>query len=412
MPSVRGIASRVFAATLLAVPGAARATAAAPPCFAAAFSPAFARDHIVLCLTNLESTGLLLYRSADAGRHWDAGHRVTGRRVALPDVILSPAFPSDPTLFVVGSDDGMWISRDGGRTFGAETDAPLFGAFGATPYVEQEPIPHAAFALASRAVVAAGVYDSLLGHRNVAGTPNATARFIIPPDYATTREAVAIGNDGTPGRSPVGPSGNPLEAFLCRGDFTCVTPVFNFGKVVEVHIQHIGPGDDVVVTYPRREAGEDFAPPSALRAWRSRDYGRTWTRWPGLESLFQRTLDPYIEDVYLAWSPDAPRRLFAQTNRYHVKSKTRPANQLWRSDDDGKTWVRVGYSFGPDQPHAGKGTLPWNDPGESIAQTVAWIRAEPGGSLYALGARVVAGRTTGQHLWCSRDLGRTWAVSC
>jgi hypothetical protein len=412
MAHVRGKAALAAAVALLAMPGAATATTAVPPCFAAEFSPAFAHDHTAFCLTNSDATGLRLYRSQDAGRHWDGGRLVAGRLVNLPDLVLSPAFPADPTVFVVSGGDGMWVSRDGGRTFATAPRGPYFGALRAAPYVEAVPTPHAAFAEGSLALVGTGVFDAVLGARTVVGAPTATTHFIVPPDYATTRQAVAIGNDVTPGVSGTPLTGDRMRAFRCEGDFTCATPIFDFGDVEQVHVQRIAPGDDVVVTMPLHPAGGVTPLMPVLHAWRSRDYGRTWVRWAGIESLLHRSANPGLQDIFLTRSADAPHRLFAQTNHYGVTGKTRPANQLWRSDDDGRTWTRVGYSFGPDQPHAGQGTLPWNDPGQSIAQTRAWISAQPGGLLYALGARVVAGRTTGQHLWCSRDLGRTWAVAC
>lgn len=393
-------------AALLAAPAPTAAAAPLASCHAAAFSPAFARDRTVFCLTNTEDGGVRLYESRDGGRTWSAKASVVRRHVSYPDLILSPAYPEDPTLFVVSANDGMWVSRDGGRSFAAEQEGPMWSAERASAYVENVPLPRAAFVEAPVALIGSGVFDASAGSRTVVGTPGPALHYVVPPDYAISRSAVGITWETNGPADWLAARGNSVKAYACHGDFVCTQLVHDFGDGSPVHVQRIGVRDTVVVTIGSRGAGS-----SGVRAWRSRDFGWTWQRWSGVERLFQSGSERPA--VHMTAVPDRAGRLFAEVDVPGAKGRGgAPARSVWRSDDDGATWRRVAYARGPEQPRPGEGTLPWNDPGESIAQAGPVISAQPGGLLYGLGARKVGDRVTAPRLWCSRDAGRTWRTSC
>lgn len=400
-------AVRMAAVAALLLPATPGSAAPVPHCAAAAFSPAFARDRTMFCLTQT-GAGTHLLRSADGGRTWPARVLVADRYVHGPDVIVSPAFPDDRTLFVVSTLDSMWVSRDGGRTFGLEMAGPAWGSTRTAAYVETVPVPHASLVEAPGAMIGSAVYDSIFGVRDVAGTIESAVHYVVPPDYARTREAVGISweSDIVVAWQPV--QWQQMKAYLCRGDFVCTTETFDFGRVNPVATLRIADGDDVVITSPD-EPDPDVPRHRQLRVWRSVDYGRTWQRWLGVERLMHR--NGGFPTVHITKSPDAPRRLFAQLD-VRTRDWAGPRLTVWRSDDDGATWRRVGYAWTAKQPKAGQGTLPWNGPGESIAQTGTWTTAQPGNRLYAIGAREIGEQVGEPRLWCSRDFGRTWRAYC
>ncbi|MCW5864146.1 MAG: hypothetical protein KIT52_13705 [Anaerolineae bacterium] len=119
---------------VLGAPGACEAVTAA------AFSPAYGRDALLFAATTEPTTVL---RSIDGGRSWTAAETPFPAGV-IDQLVMSPAYASDQTLFAHLEDGALYRSRDGGQTWRAMSqpldvlaalDAPgaapaLFGARG------------------------------------------------------------------------------------------------------------------------------------------------------------------------------------------------------------------------------------------------------------------------------------------
>ena len=410
--TARRVACAMSALALVVAQDADGATPPRPACLAVAFAPDFRRDPTVFCLADRPGGGLVLFASRTAGRTWDGGRTVTDRDIAIPEVATSPGYHGDGTVFVMGAEQAMWISTDSGRTFTEASRAPRRGLLGTTPYQETVPSPHAALVEAPLSVLLTSVYDAVTGWREVAGTPTTAFRFLVPPDFATHRTAVAVGREPGAYRGDEPIVRAATRAYRCGGDFICAVPVFDFGEAEPYDSASIGPADDFLLTVGRGKGG-GAAPTSSLRAWRSRDYGESWSRWPELEALVLRLRDgETLPAVTITKSPDAPRRLFLHASHWKTTSRTQAGWQIWRSDDDGRTWTRTGLAWGPRQGPGLRSTLPWNDAGRSAPASLGWISAQPGGLLYALGARHDGRRVVRQGLWCSSDGGRIWRETC
>ena len=143
-----------------------------------------------------------------------------------------------------------------------------------------------------------------------------------------------------------------------------------------------------------------------VQLYRSTDYGHTWAHWTSVDRLLPKYGNSYTE-VFINASPDAPHRLFL-----HLLGgsdyRTVPDELLYRSDDNGTTWHRIGYAWGPGQHAHSRSTLPWNTVNYGAQPTLV----EPGGKLY-----LVAEHDTGKHvdyagMYCSRDYGAHWTTAC
>ncbi|MBP7962637.1 MAG: PD40 domain-containing protein [Caldilineaceae bacterium] len=79
-------------------------------------SPAFNQDHTIFALSG---AGMELWRSTDAGQNWSAFPFVAGDVFNATDLVVSPNFAADRTLFVTGL-GGVSRSTDGGETWVAQ----------------------------------------------------------------------------------------------------------------------------------------------------------------------------------------------------------------------------------------------------------------------------------------------------
>jgi len=139
--------------------------------------------------------------------------------------------------------------------------------------------------------------------------------------------------------------------------------------------------------------------------FRSTDFGRTWSVWTSVTKLLPTGLWNG-QELYVNASPSEPHRLFL-----HLIGGARPTDpdeQLFRSDDNGVSWHRIGFAWGPAQKGRSKSTLPWNATTVAYEQTVV----EPGGRLYLVGEHDTGKHTDYSGLYCSRDYGVHWSTTC
>jgi hypothetical protein len=439
-----------LAATLaLSTGGSAAHAATAPVCHAVGISPRFAADHTMFCAVHLvDPEGFALYRSTDSGKTWrlrssvhpaDATPTNDGTPMA---VYLDDQYPAPPVVYVLLT-LGLFQANDDGKTLVRLAHANLGYPDGVTMYREHLPgrpdvVSRPSF-LAARGWTTVGAvgYDTVAADassgadstdsrtgRNVVGAPSANQRFIVPPDYADTHQAVAIGHKLEANRDAAGSTTagiGPLGVFACAGDFVCPTPVAEFGPGTDLAGVGGVPGGlefIVVATDPHAPGVAPGTP--YLRTMVSHDYGRTWATWGAVDRLILpadvRAAHAF-PIVTLAASPDAPHRLFLRINLAQGSALTlqTPAEQLFRSDDDGTSWQRVGYARGVGQPGKDRGSLPFNGSGPVGGPGYfRWIGAAAGGRLYALAGTQVSGATgkaarfSYYGLYCSADAGRHW----
>lgn len=392
------------------------------PCETVAASPAFAVDHVLFCAAaTLDASGVDLYRSADAGHSW-AGPFPVERGKPHNDfadaIFISPGYHSDHTLYVHTYDGGGYVSTDSGATYSPINATSLISNIDATPFLDGEP---GVLAHRPELIVAAAqpnccdmIYDPTLPARPTPPDPQVRSWFyIIPPDYAATHQAVMLSQQLARGTAPLDSVYGHARAYGCTVNFVCTTVLHDFAPFragdVATGLEWNAPTyypsspDNYVVVSSGRGV---FDPNIPVRVYRSSDYGRTWSLWTSATNL----LAPlgWGEEIFINASPDAPHRLFLHLTGPPPNPPGIPDEQLYRSDDNGATWHRIGYAWGPEQRARTRSTLPWNTVRFAYGSTIV----EPGGRLY-----LVAEHKTGKHvdysgLYCSHDYGAHWSTSC
>jgi hypothetical protein len=412
-----GLAALAVLSAALAVPAAARPSLWHVPCQTVAASPSFATDHVLFCASATNGgTGVEFYRSSDAGHTWtgptvvERGQSGDGAEAIFP----SPAYRTDHTLYLGTFDGGGYVSTDSGTSFGSPlTGASYFLNEIATVFLDGTP----GGALARPdLIVGAGktqIYDPSLPPRPVTPSPLAFShRYIIPPDYPSTHQAVELSAQMGLGPPQVEATEGHARAYGCVGEFACNTLLYDFAPLPGYNATGIGwsgptyypsSPDNYAVIGSGTIGTVNLNPP--VQVYRSPDYGRTWAVWPSVTRLFA----PFAggEEIYINASPDAPHRLFLHLTG-GANSPSVPDEQLYRSDDNGANWHRIGCAWGPTERARYRCTLPFN--ATPIYGGVTLV--EPGGRLYLVGEHDTGKHTDFMGLYCSRDYGVHWTTAC
>lgn len=424
------LAILAVSATGLAAPASANTALRHVPCIDIAASPSFATDHVIFCATaTRDQTGVDLYRSTDAGHTWHGPVAVERGQPAndFPfGLYLSPAYRTDHTLYIGTVEAHGYVSTDGGATF-----TPLAAALGSgptspgllapgytTPFLDGSPTagvtrPELIVSSSQPGGCCDTIYDPVLAPRPSTPSPLIASRaYIVPPDFPSTHQAVVLSGQMGLGPPPVEAMEGHARAFGCTGEFACDSLLYDFAPLRgdnSTGVDWSGPTypsspDNYVVILSGVTGDFDHLRP---RVYRSTDYGHTWTLWTSVDRLLPDYWNSYSE-VYINASPDAPHRLFLHLLGGSDDQPSMPDNLLYRSDDNGATWHRIGYAWGPKQKARSRSTLPWNTVNYGYEATIV----EPGGRLY-----LVAEHDTGKHvdyagLYCSRDYGLHWSTAC
>jgi hypothetical protein len=372
-----------------------------------------------------------LFRSDDGGGTW-AGPFPIERGKPAGDfgdgIYLSPNFANDQTLYVNTFDGPGYLSTDRGATF-TTLDGTAAAAARPTSHPVLSPIITTAFldgvpgGGAGRPDLIVGgappgccdtIFDPVLPPRSTPPSGQVVSElYIVPPDFPSTRQAVVLSQQQGVGPPQVEAYEGHARAYGCVGEFVCDKVLYDFAPFRAgddtTWIDWDGPtsypssADNYVVISSGKVGVFDPNPPT--RAFRSSDFGRTWAVWTSVSKLLSAFGGG--EEIFVNASPDAPHRLFL-----HLTGGANPASipdeQLYRSDDNGATWHRIGFAWGPKQKARSRSTLPWNATPIAYGTTVV----EPGGRLYLVGEHDTGKRTDYTGLYCSHDYGVHWSTTC
>ena len=329
-------AAAVVAVLALAAPSHAAAPATGPACEVLSADRGVANP-AVYCLSYAADDTVLLHR-------WSGG-KWTTTKTGVPADADNRAMQVWPAPGgVVFSTGGNVYVRAGQSAFTLlYQDDRSIGVPGAdvTPYVGPEPAQVTPFSVAraQAATVGATVYTTAGLRREVLGAPTWTTHFIVPPDYATRRTAIAIGTNPSTKL-------NELSAFACTGDLTCLD-----------HRARLSDG------YPQEGFFLDPAKGTAyveiLAGWRSRhwrtdDFGITWRPWSSLDKIVDGLKAEIVHGAVRA-RPGRPSEMYA---RFVARSPAKGTpDEIWsRSTDSGATWRVIGRGYAARRGH---GTLPY-----------------------------------------------------
>lgn len=405
-PRLVAAATALAAAVTVGVAGAHAAPVRPQPCEHVAASPAFAEDGTAFCagtvMERWAPTGLAVFVTTDKGRSWRKTAAVgltyvDGARVY--GLVVSPRFAQDRTIVVSVWSVGTFVSLDAGETF-----TPLIP--GAIPRVR--PFEVAVGDTAGRAMFLVARWLSDKPHvvdpltripQPVVGAPEPATDFLISPRWTSDQTALAFTQTGQREQTQV-------NVYACTVAFECTTRLTSLPRGWVYYRGWLAadfPGSKTVFVELVHERG--FTPP---RLYVSRDGGRTFAPLASAQALVGRHVykggDGAAEPpVALAVGPPGTDRVWM---RVQGSSRvTSPPAAVYRSDDNGRTWVRVAYGR-----LAQRGT-----PGTIPDLRVPSRPMEPPVILAATGDKrlFLNGITKGGwDVACSADAGRTWAPSC
>ncbi len=413
-----------LAAVFATAPPANPAPAGGPPagCILHSFSATFSSDGTAMCLGGEQSgdtATFRIYLTRDGGRAWQqrsADNLVFPPGTMLGHTWVSPNYRTDNTLYVAGS-TGLWASTDGGGSFALVSNQVGDGGspnYGLTPYTEPDAFPfplpgaptgpHTAFAFASirddDARSARLDYPAAVP-LPVAGSSGDDERFLVPPRPGNGPAAFALARVAA--GDPAKRSDDPYQIFGCTRDLTCQTPLFQF-PVARDYLLDAVFAADYATSRTFYLAFQATGAPQRPALWQSTDAGATFRPMAAVTKLLAAlpSAPGTVVNIGLAADPVVARRLYLHVG-YSIspwRPRLPPAVQLFRSDDRGAHWTRIGYQLGDRQPGI-RGSLPW-------IGTSGFVVAPGAGKLFATGADA----SGNARLFCSADGGRRWGATC
>jgi hypothetical protein len=424
---VRGTGAIARRFAVLALPAAllplpASAASAHPACHEIAVSPGFAKDRIAFCtqvLNTANGVALAVYKTSNGGRTWV---RTPAKRLGWDP---AAAFDTQPQMsatyardhrLVVLTNSGLYATTDDGESF-TIVDARMKAADLNTPLVytgspgSLAPVLGSSRGFGLAAGLSPARVDLATGaHLPVVGIVGDTTHGFVVPTAASPASPVLAASLDQP--DPSKPAAQ-VSLWTCTDDLVCAEKRYTFpvGVTTSRFWQLPLAGHRSALVAFADHAG-------AFQGYVSTDAGKTFRRWTSLERLVAPAAKygapPFVS---IASNPALPGRVYARivgSPKGATWAKgAPPAEQLFRSDDGGTTWRRVGFQ-GAWAQRGVRGTLPWNRDAFGLTLDPAAFALGSDGRLLVPAARendygMVSGSET---VYCSLDGGRSWYPLC
>ena len=398
-------------------------------CEVLAFSPDEAHDHTWFCAAMLKNEvgqptgGASVQVSQTSGRTWRT-LTVTGlqglRNTMLTQLVVSPHYASDHTLFLQTLGNGLYESVDGGSTWviadALATSSEGIHTISAFTQTLASGLPSTTMlAFADTAAPALIVPPAV--HAPVAGVPNETLiAFFLPPTFPAS-EGFA-GAFSTADYAP--------QLFSCNAVLACKKPLFKFPAHTALQSVYFAggyPGRHIL--FAKTASSATSTRGALVQLWRSVDDGKTFAPWTAAQRLLPASKYAYSDAVGIATNPHQPHVVYLNVDyKPAVKPGPRgevdapsppfpPTSQIFRSSDDGNHWIRVSYGTASNSTNRPpRGNIPWL--GSDTANEPAAIFLTDTGKLALSANQIVYDAKTGNGTfyssvpYCSTDSGRTW----
>lgn len=260
-------------------------------------SPTFYSDNTIFAGT--QSQGV--FRSTDGGNSWHAMARPDGWPVGT--LAISPTFSTDKTLFA-GTSDNIYRSNDSGNSWQAMDSHPRIKpvAIVVSSTIDRENVLFAGTsgAAAFRSIDGGNTWEW------ITTTPQGLGPYIwdlaFSPTFDTDNSIFAAGSGGVFYSSDTGKSWHPIGP-----------PIKN----VTVYTLALSPAFDTDNTI--------YAGTRAMGVLRSKDLGDTW------QEMSNGLTSPFVYDLALSPTFDTDNTIFASTK-----------GGVFRSTDGGDVWHQIG----------------------------------------------------------------------
>lgn len=419
---------RVAAALLgvaLALPGApARGSNVGEPvgCVTVAFSPAVASDHLGFCVgyrpdpTNqAPDLGIVVWVTRDSGHTWlpvPAAGLASDPFTTISGLSVSPSFATDPTFYVavnggLATPTALYASTDLGASFTAvDTDTYVedliaFPDLAPAPGVPALPT----VVTVSRDDGAVRVVTGPVA-RDAKGSPDLDVQVLpLAEGGLMVAEATdANENDGTRQHTVL---------YSCDATFTCDTVLYAWPRGELPYRAWLAP--DYAKSHEIVVLTRSVDHYRSLHAWVSKDGGRHFATYAGLAKVLAGATARLGETLQAGY---AERPGHTGTRYVRIEGvpdrDTDPADEIYRSDDAGKTWKRVGYHTCRYY-HPCTGNLPWDGPEGYRVTRLADVTVLPDGRVVAPAWEFVDDLASANAYvgpFCSVDGGKHWAHVC
>jgi hypothetical protein len=383
---------------------------AGPVCHVLVVSPTVARDRTLFCATVRDP--VTISSSVDLGRTWTVvtptGFLPNDLHV-VNQLVPSPTYADDHLLYVQ-TQDALYRSTDRGATLGLAD--PLGGAFWTLPAL-------VGLSRATSTPPALPVDGVLLGQANggtqpdllqpplrskAAGAAGYLDQLLVSQPGSGTYAGRVIGFGMEPA-DPADPARATSALWSCDGTLLCTTMLASFPggrrrKYAAMAADFASSGVLVFVT-------ETAANTSTV--WLSRDGGAHVTPMAGAQRILdavQGMPDQALLGVRAATDPTHPGRVYLRVGVSHDLPES-PIEQMFRSDDWGRTFRRIGYRRALGRKDPGPPGWPGRTSTPSAADASERMVVLADGRILALGSDQTANR-----FYCSTDGARSWHPTC
>ena len=417
---VSGFAAVGSALALLCALPAPASTSRPPTCITVAASPNFVHDGTAACarLVVDPTSVLTVDVTTDHGRSWSRAAATGLTWGAASDFVaqpmFSPRFASDHRLFIA-TDVGLFVTTDLGKTFTAadtsiqagSTVTPMLYVGGAGAFSGLWPGSRL-FAVGLGAVdrrldVASGLDAPVVGSASqypiqILG-PTSDAGGAAASIYALTQASSTSGQSGV---------------WACDDNLTCSTPLATFTglKPWRIWSAPLSGGGSALLVFAQSTSD------SSSHLLRSTDGGKTFKSVAQIDTVFRKLHERAgTPQIGLAMNRRYPGLVLMRVEGFPAGARRagdQPAEQIYRSDDGGATWRRMGYQWGIMQ-GSPTGNLPFNVMSFGYPTGTAPIELTSDGHVLVpaqLEEYTKAGLADLDGVYCSVDFAKTWHRTC
>lgn len=345
----------------------------------------------------------------DGGATWEKkpGAGLTFAPTSIVEqLVVSPLFDSDKTLFL-HSDEGIFMSTDGGDTFTLANTIANPGRKRLEPFIE----PLGATSLREHVVLAFANYEYSARidpplHMPLVASPDLAERFLLPNSYPE-QSGFVVAHE----RDPTNFSWRK-KLYRCQAGLTCTQLLHSFPSLTtfeDAWLIYDSSGSARVAIAVREPHSDGTLGAGPLRIWILDEQDRL-VPWTPLNRLLGKVEKDSNRELQLRLATNDTRsgRIYAWLSYWAPNERPPvPGEQIFFSKDGGSSWKRKSFGNGEPSPR-GKARIPWSSGPAGHHDDFSLL---PDGTLIVRASTVVD-RIPYEGPFCSVDGGRSFEMHC